>query len=248
MLVLYHHWSSVCAQKVRFALSEKKVAWESRHVDLFKFENWEPDYTRLNPKGVVPTLVHDDRVIVESNVILEYLDDAFPAVPLRPAEAHARAVMRLWLKQTDEVAHPAVVTASFNLRHLPRWKNHSSEQLQAIAARHPDPGAREAWVAKFRDGVSKASEDKAYADLAGLVHRMERQLAAMPWLAGEQMSLADIALAPYMNRIEVLAHPEVIQPGASPRVAEWWERVRANASYREAMAFKSPDPNDPIAR
>ena len=84
MLTLFHFWDSTCSMKVRFALAEKALPWESRHVDLFRFENWTPDYARLNPKGVVPTLVHDGHAITESNVILEYLEDCFPTSPLRP--------------------------------------------------------------------------------------------------------------------------------------------------------------------
>ena len=59
MLRLYHYWSSVCSQKVRMCLAEKSLDWESRHVDIFAFENYEPAYTRLNPKAVVPTLDYD---------------------------------------------------------------------------------------------------------------------------------------------------------------------------------------------
>ena len=53
MLRLYHYWSSVCSQKVRMCLAEKGLDWESRHVDIFAFENYEPAYTTLNPKAVV---------------------------------------------------------------------------------------------------------------------------------------------------------------------------------------------------
>ena len=84
MLTLYHYWSSVCSQKVRMCLAEKAIDWESRHVDIFTFENYEPAYTKLNPKAVVPTLDHDGHILIESNIILEYLEDVFPQVPLRP--------------------------------------------------------------------------------------------------------------------------------------------------------------------
>ena len=78
MLELYHHNLSVCAQKVRLALAEKGLDWEDRHVDLMKSEHLTPDYLALNPKGVVPTLVHDGKPVIESTIILEFLEDAFP--------------------------------------------------------------------------------------------------------------------------------------------------------------------------
>ena len=58
-------------------------------------ESQGPEYLKINPRGVVPTLVHDGKVVRESNVILEYLEDAFPAHPLRPEDPFERAEMRL---------------------------------------------------------------------------------------------------------------------------------------------------------
>ncbi len=249
MLVLYHQWSSVCAQKVRIALSEKKLPWESRHIDLFHFENWSPEYVKINPKGVVPTLLHGGATITESNIILEYLDDAFPSVSLRPEKPDDRALMRSWFKQTDEVAHPAVVAASFNLRHMPRWKDkYSMQELQQIATRHPDPEGRAAWLDKFKNGVSPETEKASYRKLDRMVQKMEEQLGKSAWLAGNSFTLADIAIAPYVNRIEVLAHPEIISADVRPQVADWWKRVTRRPGYEEGMSFKSPDPHDPIKR
>ena len=111
---------SVAPQKARFALAEKGLEWESRHVDLFTFDHWKPEYLALNHKAVVPTLDHDGRVLIESNVIIEYLDDAFPGSALSPADPMARARMRLWLYDSEAIAHPAVNTASYNPRHAPR--------------------------------------------------------------------------------------------------------------------------------
>ena len=90
MIDLYHHGMSVCAAKVRFALGEKKIAWESHYVDIHKGDQFAPDYLKLNPKAVVPTLVHDGHVVVESTVINEYIDEVFPDVPLKPGDASPR--------------------------------------------------------------------------------------------------------------------------------------------------------------
>jgi glutathione S-transferase len=98
MIDLHHHGSSVCAAKVRFALGEKGLAWQSHYLEIHKGDQFAPDYLKLNPKAVVPTLVHDGHVIVESTVINEYLDEVFPNVPLKPKDPQARAVMRVWTK------------------------------------------------------------------------------------------------------------------------------------------------------
>jgi hypothetical protein len=95
-LNLYHHGSSVCAAKVRFALGEKNLAWQGHYLDILKGDQFAPEYQKLNPKAVVPTLDHDDNVIVESTVINEYLDEAFPDVPLKPKSPVERALSAPW--------------------------------------------------------------------------------------------------------------------------------------------------------
>ena len=71
---LYHHGSSVCAGKVRFALGEKNLAWQGHYLDILRGDQFAPEYQKLNPKAVVSTLVHDGNVIVESTIINEYID------------------------------------------------------------------------------------------------------------------------------------------------------------------------------
>lgn len=93
-LILYTHPMSPCAQKVRIVLTEKSLCWESRYVDLPGKENLTEAYLKLNPLGVVPTLVEDGHSIIESSIICEYLEDRFPTPRLRPDSALATATMR----------------------------------------------------------------------------------------------------------------------------------------------------------
>jgi len=90
-LVLYDAEGSPCARRVRIVLLEKGLAWETRLLDLTKMEQKRPEYLALNPNGIVPTLVHGDRVIYESNVITEYLDEIFPSPRLYPEDPWQRA-------------------------------------------------------------------------------------------------------------------------------------------------------------
>jgi glutathione S-transferase len=74
MLELYHHGSSVCAAKVRFALAEKRLEWTSHYLDLLKGEQFTPEFLAINPKAVVPVLIHDDEIVRESTIICEYVE------------------------------------------------------------------------------------------------------------------------------------------------------------------------------
>lgn len=249
-LVLYNYWSSVCSQKVRLCLAEKHLAFENRAVNLFEFDQWDAAYTRLNPKGVVPTLVHDGRAIIESNVIIEYLEDVFPAVKLRPDDAFARAQMRIWIYNSEEIAHPAVSTASHNPRHAVRLakKPYTPAQIEALVKKAPHPTLAARFVQRLEHGVSAEEENLAYAALDYLLDQMEAALAPGPYLLGADYSLADIAMAPYVNRIEVLTRPEMVGAARRPRVAAWWQRIQARPAFKPAFDVENPDKSDPVKR
>ena len=123
-LVLFHNSMSSCSQKVCLVLAEKDLAFESREVDLIGGAQHAPDYVELNPNHVVPTLVHDGHVLIESSLIDEYLEDAFPEVPLAPRDPVARHAMRLWVKQIDEKVHPAagVITYAIGARPIAAFR------------------------------------------------------------------------------------------------------------------------------
>ena len=133
-LILYDFGNSVCCQKVRITLVEKGLTWEARRVDLFKTEQYDPEYLKLNPKGVVPTLVHDGTPIIESTLICEYIDDTFPDPPLIPKEPAERTRMRLWSKFVDERAvrrrHRVVVLGDVSRTHAQHDTRTAREALQ----------------------------------------------------------------------------------------------------------------------
>jgi len=78
MFKLYNNAYSTCSQKVRLVLAEKGIHWEDVQISFKDNEHFAPWYLKLNPNGVVPTLQHDDTVVVDSSVIMEYLDEVAP--------------------------------------------------------------------------------------------------------------------------------------------------------------------------
>jgi glutathione S-transferase len=124
MLTLYDFGNSVCCQKVRITLCAKGLDWEPIQVDLFKTEQYDPKYLKLNPKGVVPTLVHDGKPVIESTLICEYIDETFAQTPqLIPADPWLQSRMRLWSKMVDEGLHDGVTELSFSAMFRERMKN-----------------------------------------------------------------------------------------------------------------------------
>ena len=95
MLELYHNDMSTCAQKVRATLAEKDIVWDGHELNLRTGEQHKPQFLKLNPRGVVPVLVHGSNVIIESNIIMEYVEDAFPDTKrLMPSSAFGKAAVR----------------------------------------------------------------------------------------------------------------------------------------------------------
>ena len=111
MLELYHNINSVCAQKVRIALHEKGQQ-ANEHLLALRGDQNDPAYLKLNPSGVIPTLVHDGQPVVESSLILYYIDDVFPTPPLMPKEPLLRHRVRLFNKLIDEYLHNCLLYTS----------------------------------------------------------------------------------------------------------------------------------------
>ena len=130
MLELYHNINSVCAQKVRIALEEKGQQAEE-HVLTLRGDQNEPAYLKLNPSGVVPTLVHDGTPVVESSLILYYLDEVFPEPSLMPNHPRQRHRVRMYNKLIDEYVHNSCMILTFATAFRPAFLKMPPEAWQA---------------------------------------------------------------------------------------------------------------------
>ena len=239
MLELYHHSSSVTSAKVRIVLAEKDLQWTGHFVDLLKGENTRPEYRRINPNAHVPTLVSDGHVILESTIINEFLDDAFPQVPLRPAGAVERAGMRLWTKLLDDELHMAASVVTYTATHRHSVLQLPKEEIERFLEQTPDPSYRERKRSWIFDGPDAPDVGDAMKRFDRALGQMEDALSTRPWLAGEAYSLADAGLAPYVNRLDMLHFSGLWD--RRPRVAAWFERTRERPSFRAAVTDHIPD-------
>ncbi len=234
---LYHHGTSVCSAKVRMALAEKGVGWNGRYIDTRKGEQRSPEYLKLNPNGLVPTLVHGPNVVIESTVINEYVDETFPGPALKPDDQMGRARMRIWTRRLDENIHmPATATLSFAiaLRQVTVEKYASREALDAHIASKPNPLNREMHRQIADLGIEAPVVRHAMELFNKLLADMEAELERGPWLAGASFSLADIDYASYMTRLDCLRLEWLWDN--RPHVAGWYERLKRRPTYRKAIA------------
>jgi glutathione S-transferase len=236
-LVLYHGLASTCSKKVRMCLYEKQLLFKSRLLNLQKFEQHDPEYLRLNPNGVVPTLVHNGRPVIESSVIVEYIDDQWPIPPLMPADNYGKAQVRLWLKFSDDVAYGAVATPTWDRVSRPVASKLTEGELEEVLARIPTAERRNRWLKAARSGFTEEDFNDARDRMHKCFSRIEEALEHGPWLAGAQFTLADIAMIPFIDRIRNL-EGGVIRSGICPRLNDWYESMSTRPSFDRAFDFK----------
>lgn len=240
MLELHHFGFSTCSQKVRLALAEKGVDFVSREVDIMNGAQHDPEYVKLNPNHVVPTLVHDGHALIESTLINEYVDDAFSGPALRPADARQRHAMRLWTKRLDEKVHPAAPVVTFAIGPRKLLLMQPDEVREANIAGIPDPVARKQRRSVLEHGVEAPEFGSALRAMVAALDDADAALGVREWLAGDGFSLADVALVPYVLRLEHLAMDPLLAASARPNLARWYAAVKARPAYEVAVERWAP--------
>jgi glutathione S-transferase len=229
---LYNDRQSTCSQRVRMTLHEKELSFEEHIVDLMRGDQLTPAYKKINPNGVVPSIVHDGRAVIDSSVIMEYLVESFATgADLVPADALERAGMRSWMRFFDEVPAAAIRVPSYNFGFLRHFKHLSDEELQAFA--DAKPLRRDFFLRMGKTGFPKDELDKAMRGLQQTVDRMQAALGdGRPWLMGEQFTLADIMIMPVIVRLADLKLDDIWRQG--PHVPAWLDRLRARPAFQAA--------------
>ena len=234
-LHLYHFAISNCSQRVRLALEEKGLAWTSHLFDPLRNEHVTAEYRSINPKGVVPTLVHDGQVIVESNDILQYLDERFPEPPLQPTDPSDRSAMVERLVESGAV-QPAIKTLSHELLFKP-FRKVGPDDIALYRASGANPELADFMRDYAEDGPAwRERGSAASAAMDAALERLDAALRERPWLSGERYGLADVSWVVNTHRL-VLAGYDF---EAFPRLRAWHARAAARPSFDRAVASYRP--------
>jgi glutathione S-transferase len=188
---LYNAPQSTCSQRVRFVLNAKKLSFAEVKLDLLAGDQLRPQYLALNPNGVVPTLDHDGAIVIDSSVIIEYLDEIAPApASFTPSDPVVRAKMRALMRFIDEMPAAAVRVPTFNLAFLPRFAAMSEDEFLAFA--ESKPLRKEFMLAMGRKGFPEKDMDAAIQRLRRTYERMDTEIekSGGPWLLGSEITLA----------------------------------------------------------
>ena len=231
MITFYQFGNSVCCQKARVTMSEKDLDWEPIEVNLFRNEQYLPEYLKINPKAVVPAMIHDGKTVIESTLICEYLDDVYPTPLLIPKDPYLRSQMRLWSKMVDEGLHEGISEISFSAMFRQRLKNSTPEEREVRFRNIGDPRRRDRFKSTYDLGTQSPFVLYAVAAYYKAFNSMEKALAGNgPWLLGEKLSLADINMMPYVARLHYLGLLDV-WIADKPAAKTWWQGVQQLPSF-----------------
>lgn len=225
---LYNAPQSTCSQRVRFVLNAKGHPFTEFKLNLLEGDQLKPEYLKLNPNGVVPTLDHDGSIVTDSLVIAEYLDEVSPDVSFTPEDPVARARMRALMHFMDEMPAAAVRVPTFNLAFLPSFQKMSRDAFVAFA--ESKPLRREFMLTMGQTGFPKEEMDAALARLRRSYERMDAEIAKSggPWLQGKDITLADVAVMPALVRMDDLGLPDWQDLA---RVVTWFDNIRSAPAF-----------------
>ena len=232
---LYHGDISNCSMRVRMTLIEKGLPWTSHHLDLKLKENISEEYFGINPNGLVPTLIDDGVVHIESNDIIDYLDRTYVEPSLRVAGRDVE--MLEWLRLAASIHVPAVKPYVYATKIQKRVKKTAEEQRKYDELQKntelKDFHAKHAGSAAFGD------EDivRASAILGDCFARLERTLANREWMMGDQFSLADISWIPLHFVLTGCGYR--FEP--YPQISRWAKAFEGRESFREGILKWCPD-------
>ena len=236
MIALHHFEPASNSGEVLICLNEKGIDFVGHYVDVLAGEQFSADFLKLNPAGQVPVLVHDGHVLTETGFILQYLDEAFPAVSLTPHSPEGRYRVNVWIKYVNE--HMAPAAWKLGIGRTVATLGERRGVIEAALGRAP-PERQQAWTKAFA-GFDSVDLEIARGLLPVRLERMETALTACEWLAGDHYSLADIVVFPTANALPGVT-PDLVNATSTPRIWKWLERMRARPAVRSALALARTD-------
>jgi len=238
MITLYHGGAAANSLKALLPLYEKRVDFKSHLMSLVSFEQHEPWFVKINPLGQVPVLVHDDRVLNESTLINEYVDDTFPGMPLKPSDGFGRHQMRLWTKFVDEYFCPALSFLGWHAMIKNAVAHLSKEELEAKIARIPLKEQQDKWRESAAQVWTPDQLSDWHRKVKVSIERIEHGMLGQ-WMMGDQFTLADVSVFSMLINMPQ-RYSAVVNERDSPKVIAWYARMLERDSVKSALSIGHP--------
>ena len=234
-LHVFHFPFSSCSQKTRIFLNLKGLEWEGHLVDLMTNENVTDWYLGINPRGLVPTLVHDGDVHIESNDILTYLEETFPEPKLIPegAEEETQALLKL-----EDDMHLDLRAISFRFVFAPPVPPKTPDVLEQYGRTGSGTvgGEKDDWIGVEigfwdrlnREGITDEVAREAAGKFRDAFARIDSKLDGQPYILGDSLSALDIAWFIYAHRLMLADYP---LHRLHPNMGAWYDRLKQDPAF-----------------
>lgn len=241
---LLHFVTSSCSQKTRIVLALKGVEWQSHPVDLRTQVNMTDWFLGINPRGLVPVLVHDGAVHIESNDIVTYLDRNFRGPKLIPAGKEAE-IARLLHEEDDLHLDLRTLTMRFVMparmamkppEAIARYEAGGSGQVAGVADTRK-PIEINFWKNLATVGITDEDGVRSAGKFRRAYDELDGRLARHEYLLGDDLSLLDIAWYIYTNRLSLANYPLA---SYHPRIATWFAKLKARPEFAAEVALPPP--------
>lgn len=231
---LWHAGMSSCSQRVRITLAELGLDFESHVLNLHAGEHATAEYQQIHPNGVVPALVHDGTLIIESVDIIAYLDNTLGSKQLQ-SNGHEKDIAEQLARADKAQAALKVCTFEFLFSGGPKLSDDDFEAfMQSHDSEYLVQFHRDARVGMDRDRIHEA-----VTKVDGDFRYLEDCLAdGRTWFTGEVFTIADIAWMPNLHRMDLMRWPL----DRYPRLHKWLSRAMARDSYKNALEAWEPKP------
>ena len=235
MLTLYSFGPGANSLKPLLTLYEKGMRFEHKQLNPAAFEHHSDWFKAINPRGQVPALDDGGKIVTESTVICEYLEDEYPTeVRLRPEDSFDRAQMRIWTKWVDEYFCWCVSTVGWHRYVGGMVKDLDDAAFEDMVAKVPVPEQQLKWR-RAREGFPKDILEEELRKIGVSVRKLDDHLAESEWLVGESYSLADICNFAIANGME-MGFPEMVNEGDTPHLLRWLRRINERPAAKAMFA------------
>tara|TARA_B100000767_G_C19737851_1_gene524726 strand:+ start:609 stop:1469 length:861 start_codon:yes stop_codon:yes gene_type:complete len=240
---LFHFSGSSCSQKTRIVLNLKGIEWVSHPINLLKAENYSQWYLGINPRGLLPALVHNGDVHIESNDIVSYLDEIFETPKLIP-DNHRECILEQL--NTEDGLHLDLRTLTFGFC-LPKFL--TSKPPEALQALESNEGTVEGksdghksvqlnfWRGLAEQGVTQDQAISSAKRFKEAFASVEKKLANQVFLLGDDISIIDIVWFIYAHRLKSTGYPfKRLHPG----LEAWYGAILALPEIAKEVADPAP--------
>ena len=239
---LFHFSGSACSQKLRIFFNIKKINWNSHVINLIKQEQFSKWFLGINPRGLVPTLVHDGDVHIESNEIMAYLDDVYKDNKLFPIDLIDEINKDLAFE--DSLHHDLRrLTFRYIIPHALGKKNPSTidakEQFEGtIQGKADENKSKEIlfWKNHYQNGITDDEIIESANKFKNIYENFNNILKNQKYLKGDKFTVVDLAWYVSTKRLAMAGIP--IEKYKN--VQKWFSNLDNDENFKKEINIDMP--------